>query len=494
MKKTTKVLAVSCVFMTFAGSMPALAAMNLETESPVAGGAITLNNYFAKSLNPEEDLVKVVSFASSQNGLQPQAQAEPQMDVSSQPIKAQTSESDVPQVTAMASIYENIAISQVSDYVNIRKEPNTSSEVVGKIYNNCAATIQSTVDGDGGKWYQIQSGNVTGYIKAQYFITGAQAESVAKQVGTVYATVVGTTSLRLRQNPDLNSHTLTLLAEGAKYAVIQEEGDFVKLAVDTDLEGYVYKEYIKTDVDFKQAVSLSEEEAKKQEDARLKKEADEALKKLEDLKKEEAKKQTSGAKETTTAKPPQTEAPTTAKPAVSDGTIAANPEGAGNSQTAAPPTQAPETKVPETKASETKTPSPAPGSNGPGGTSSNEVTSATRDAIVAYSRQFLGGPYVYGGTSLTEGADCSGFTQAIFAHFGISTGRSSRDQAAKGKEIPVSDVKPGDLLFYASGNYINHVALYIGGGQIIHASTPATGICLAPANYRTPCKAVTFLD
>ena len=110
------------------------------------------------------------------------------------------------------------------------------------------------------------------------------------------------------------------------------------------------------------------------------------------------------------------------------------------------------------------------------------------------AKQFLGNPYVYGGTSLTDGADCSGFTQAVFAHFGIAIGRSSRDQAAKGREISVGDVQPGDLLFYASGNYINHVALYIGGGQIIHSSTERTGITTAPSNYRTPCKAVTFLD
>ncbi len=122
------------------------------------------------------------------------------------------------------------------------------------------------------------------------------------------------------------------------------------------------------------------------------------------------------------------------------------------------------------------------------------MANATRSAIVAYAKQFLGNPYVYGGTSLTDGADCSGFTQAVFAHFGIAIGRSSRDQAAKGREISVGDVQPGDLLFYASGNYINHVALYIGGGQIIHSSTERTGITTAPSNYRTPCKAVTFLD
>lgn len=95
---------------------------------------------------------------------------------------------------------------------------------------------------------------------------------------------------------------------------------------------------------------------------------------------------------------------------------------------------------------------------------------------------------------LTKGADCSGFVMSVFSHFGISTGRSSRDQAARGKTIPVSEVKPGDLLFYASGSYINHVGIYVGNGKIIHSSTPATGICYTPSNYRTPCKAVTFFD
>ena len=123
-----------------------------------------------------------------------------------------------------------------------------------------------------------------------------------------------------------------------------------------------------------------------------------------------------------------------------------------------------------------------------------EESASLRSQVVNYAMQFLGNPYVYGGTSLTEGADCSGFTMKVFEHFGISTGRSSRDQAAKGKEIPIDSVQPGDLLFYASGDYINHVALYIGGGQIIHASTPKNGIMITTAYYRTPYKAVTFLN
>lgn len=81
------------------------------------------------------------------------------------------------------SAYDNVAISHVSNYVNIRSEANTSSSIVGKIYNNCAATILATVDGEGGTWYQIQSGSVKGYIKSEYFITGAEAEKIAKNDG-----------------------------------------------------------------------------------------------------------------------------------------------------------------------------------------------------------------------------------------------------------------------------------------------------------------------
>ena len=115
-------------------------------------------------------------------------------------------------------------------------------------------------------------------------------------------------------------------------------------------------------------------------------------------------------------------------------------------------------------------------------------------AIVDYACQFIGNPYVWGGTSLTNGADCSGFTMRIFEHFGVSTGRTSRDQASNGKQISLSEIQPGDLLFYASGKTINHVALYIGDGKIIHASTSKTGIIISNAYYRTPAKAVTFLN
>lgn len=410
---------------------------------------------------------------------------------------------EIPVVKSTNSAYENIAVSRVTSYVNIREQANTTSTIVGKIYNNCAATILSTVDGEGGKWYQIESGTVKGYIKAQYFITGSEAEAIARQIGTSFAKVSSTTALRLREQPNLDSRVLELLSPQAEYEVIGEEGNFAKIAVDTDLTGYVSKDFINIRVEFKKAVSLEEEAAKNMETQRLRQEADAAIKMLEDTKIAEAQRQSSS----TAAPPVETKAPDTTY----SGMIEANPSGVAAEEAAARAAEAARKAAAEKAAAEKAgggtngSGASAPGGNiavgptggftaGPGGSAGSPVASATRSAIIAYARQFLGNPYVYGGTSLTNGADCSGFTQSIFAHFGIETGRSSRDQAVKGREIAVSSVRPGDLLFYGSDNYINHVALYIGDGQVIHASTERTGIIISPSNYRTPCKAVSFLD
>ena len=386
------------------------------------------------------------------------------------------------------SAYDNVAISHVSNYVNIRSEANTSSSIVGKIYNNCAATILATVDGEGGTWYQIQSGSVKGYIKSEYFITGAEAEKIAKNVGTVYVTV-SADGLNLRERPNMNSAVLTTLSKDSEYLEVKEDGDFIEIQVDESLSGYVHKDYVTQRVEFKQAVSVEEEKQKAEEAARIKKEADDAIAKVEELKKESG--QSTENKDT---------------PSTSIGMIAQNPNADNGT-----------TKEQTNQSSQGSTSQNTGNTAGPGGDGSNTSTgsstgtsgsyqdtqsgpgsavydSAVRTAIVADAKQFLGNPYVYGGTSLTNGADCSGFTMRIFEHFGVSIGRTSRDQASNGKQISLSEIQPGDLLFYASGKTINHVALYIGDGKIIHASTSKTGIIISHAYYRTPAKAVTFLN
>lgn len=122
------------------------------------------------------------------------------------------------------------------------------------------------------------------------------------------------------------------------------------------------------------------------------------------------------------------------------------------------------------------------------------ATTAGRQALINYAKQFLGNPYIYGGTSLTEGADCSGFVQQIFKYFGITTGRTSRDQIENAQAISYEELQPGDLIFYASGDYVNHVAIYAGNGVIIHAANQTTGICTGRYDYRTPYAYGRFLN
>lgn len=119
--------------------------------------------------------------------------------------------------------------------------------------------------------------------------------------------------------------------------------------------------------------------------------------------------------------------------------------------------------------------------------------SDVRVDICQYAKEFLGNPYVWGGTSLTNGADCSGFVMSIFKKYGVNLPRNSRSQANSGTTISVSEAQPGDLIFYGNGKSINHVAIYIGGGQVIHASSPKTGIRISNVSYRTPVKAVRVL-
>lgn len=120
-------------------------------------------------------------------------------------------------------------------------------------------------------------------------------------------------------------------------------------------------------------------------------------------------------------------------------------------------------------------------------TSSDSSDSLNLTNMVSYAMQFLGNPYVWGGTSLTNGTDCSGFVMRIYQHFGYSLPRTSSAQAGATKTVSSGDVRPGDLFFYGSGG-VSHVAMYIGNGQIIHASNPRTGIKISSAYYRTPVK------
>lgn len=117
----------------------------------------------------------------------------------------------------------------------------------------------------------------------------------------------------------------------------------------------------------------------------------------------------------------------------------------------------------------------------------------SRVSLVQFALQFVGNRYVWGGTSLTNGIDCSGFTMQVYARYGVGLPHHAASQPAYGKRISASEAKPGDLFFYGSGSSISHVGIYIGNGQIVHASNARTGIKISSAYYRTPICVISYL-
>lgn len=274
--------------------------------------------------------------------------------------------------------YSNLGIANVENHLNIRKAPGEDQKIIGKLPKNAGCTILE-VDKDG--WAKIKSGKVSGYVMSTYLITGDEAVSLAKKVGSLVATV-NTETLNVRTEPSLLASVVTSVPIEEELEVVEVTTDWIKIEIDGD-EGYVARQYVDLSYQLQKAVTVEE--------------------------------------------------------------LASS-------------------------------------------------VSSIRQQMVDYAKQFLGNPYVWGGTSLTNGTDCSGFTMSIYRKFGYSIPRVSRSQANAGTTISVSNVKPGDLLFYGSGSYISHVAMYIGNGQVIHASTRRTGIKISNMYYRTPIKAVRIIN
>lgn len=310
----------------------------------------------------------------------------------------------------LASIYTGISFANVNNYVNIRSEADEESKILGKLYQNSAATVLGEENG----WYKVKSGKVTGYIKSDYLIIGEKAEKLSKELGTKIATV-NASALKLRQDTDTNSKILTLLPSGEKMKVLKELDGWVKVTADENVTGFVASDYVELKTEFKVAISIEEEKAK--------------------IAAEKSAKKTSSS-----------------------------------------------------SSSSRKTISSL-------STSSNNSSSGSlRSKIVNYALRFEGNPYVWGGTSLTNGADCSGFTQSVLEDFGIYIPRTSRAQASSGRRVSLDDIRKGDLVFYTKNGRINHVALYIGNGQVISAKSRSQGIQINNLYYRTPYKAVTYID
>ena len=226
--------------------------------------------------------------------------------------------------------YLDMAFANVTSFLYVRSEPTKESEYVGKLYPGYAAKITGPV----GEWTAVESGDVTGYVKTEYILTGAEAQTYAENLVT-----------EARQEGREEAFTYAVSREAEEAQIAQET----------------------------------------QEDTQ-------------------------------------------------------------------------QTEIAEVSAQ----------------------TAATGQAIVDYACQFIGNPYVWGGTSLTDGADCSGFVQSVFAHFGISLPRTTYEQIYSGVEVSYDQAMPGDLICYDG-----HIGIYVGNGQIVNAQNPEQGIGISPATYTT---------
>lgn len=310
--------------------------------------------------------------------------------------------------------YGSLVIARVRDWVNVRSGPSTDSEIVGKLYNNSVGEMIRR-EGD---WYYIASGTVTGYVSADYCVSGEEAEALIDEVSIQIATV-NTQTLKLRAEGSTESRVLQLLPYGDKLEVLESDHGSGWLKVNVNgTQGYVSADYVDVSISFVSAESKEEEEARL---AQERAEREEAERRAQEL----------AAQEAARIQAQQ--------PVVSS-------------------------EVVETD----QTPVPTSTGSGLGADVAN------------FALQFVGNPYVYGGTSLTNGADCSGFVLAVYAQFGVSLPHSATADRSMGSPVGgLEEAQPGDLVCYSG-----HVGIYIGNGQIVHASTPRTGIKISSATYK----------
>ncbi len=329
-------------------------------------------------------------------------------------------------------------VANVDNYVNIRSKPSREGEIVGKLYRGCACDILERLNGQDGEWVRIKSGDVEGYIAANYLVTGKAAEKMADEYATKYATVINTATLRVRSKPSKESTTRELIPEGETYIVLKEYEEWAEILLGSDdsgndFTGYVSKDYVKIEIEFKEAISIAEEQRIIREQQEAERAEAERLRKLEEEKARKKAQEEAERKAAQAAKEKKEEPPVSKPSTQESGSLA-----------------------------------------------------ALRNEIVTYALKFVGNRYVWGGESLTKGADCSGFVWRIYDNFGYSIPRVSYDQAASaGVKVAVEDRKPGDLIFYTN-NYgtVNHVAMYIGNDQIVHAANSRQGIIVSKYNYR----------
>lgn len=303
----------------------------------------------------------------------------PQEEVTPENVENEAKPDEQKEIVSVVEGYTNLGVANVTNYLNVRENPDIEGKLLGKLPMNAGCEILETLDG----WYKISSGNVEGYVSAEFLLVGEEANARASEALSTVAKV-NADMLMVREEPNTDCTILTRVAENEEIEVVEVLDGWVKVNIDNRI-GFVCADYVDVYRTLPKGVTLKE-------------------------------------------------------------------------------------------------------------LSYGDGVSNIAVDMIEYAKQFLGNPYVYGGTSLTNGTDCSGFTMRIYQHFGYSISRTSRSQANDGRRVSLSEIQPGDLLFYSRGGTIGHVAMYIGNGQIIHASTERTGIIIGNAFYTTPTCAVRILN
>ena len=444
------------------------------------------------------------------------------------------------------SMVETTGFAQCEAYVNIRSSADTEGEVIGSLANNAAVYILG-VDENG--WYRVRSGNVEGYVASQYIATGAAAEAISSDVG-YHVAEVGAEVLNVRSEPSADSEIVATVTNTQEVEVVEDCGEWLKVAVDADCYGYVSVEYVNAEMQYKVAETVEEKQdrldaeyqayldAQAAEQAQAEAEyqayldqqaaeqaqaeaeyqayldaqaaADQATQQADEQAAIDAANAAQEQYQQYLNAQAQADAQAQAK---ADAEAAAN-QAQNDAQQAQDNADAYEDYTDNTYQDDTSyddsssddgsyddgsyddgsyddSSSSDDGSYDDSSSAGSDDSSysSTGSEIVNFAVQFVGNPYVWGGTSLTNGADCSGFTQSVFAHFGISLPRTAAEQCGSGTPVDLGSIQPGDLLFYDGGSGIGHVSIYMGNGQVVHASNASTGITISSYGYRTPCAA-----
>lgn len=318
-------------------------------------------------------------------------------------------------------------VADVEGYVNVRARADEDSKVLGKLYDESVGTVLKEKDG----WYKIKSGNVTGYVKADYVKNGTK--KLLKKVGSRVATV-DTQTLRVREKANGDSKVIELVPEGEELTVVSEskkKQGWVKVTVEGG-DGYVSADYVTLTTQYTYA------ESKEEEAQRLAEE----------------------------------EADRLAAAAAAEQSAAANQSSSSSSSSS---------NSSSSSSSSSSSNSSSSSSSSSSGRSYSAPSGSNGQAVANYACQFVGNPYRYGGTSLTNGADCSGFVMSVYAAFGVSLPHSSSALRSAGYGVSMDEIQPGDIVCYSG-----HVGIYAGNNTLVHASSPETGIkYTSPITYRT---------